>query len=879
MTAVTNLNSYIHGTVLEFDLGLSVGCEPGAPARCPACEQVSLEMYDDPLGGHRFVCRSCRFSVSSVELYAHVHGLDLLAAGRQLGREQTLPGLALIKWLPAWINRVARPQARLIELLAAGRARLDAPEHEWLAALDALQARADTGTHPVGRTLPQGVAGIQRTELHAAIQPWTQTLRTGNKRFTTMLVIPFCDIYNRPRSLAIFDSRGRAWHCMLPLTHVIELPPGTCWENRVDAGLCFLDELPGAVETVYAVEGGRWALQLFTMEREPFHVVGWHRDTGRASWSNMRARQTILWSPQPDVHLFKQAMLADHGHVAMEPALPGDTPGDMQSRLRELGADAWRRQVDAAARPWPVALADWLSRRNEKQVSKDLALINPNRADAERLVDGTTDPGLKLRLAHALNILEVPRSIWFREQTLTQVAGRWTAQGRRSFTNVLSVELHIDKIQQPIAAGKPYVTGYVRVGLTTQPFHEPLDRVQDDTARWLRDFCVGHGLTLPLVDARWRNHLFDIALAFCNPPTVTCAGRVGYEPAYGGYVFPQFVLRDGQVDREAVPEIAGTRIPGGQLEPPTVPARLPADLFTPTDANTMFWALLMAMAGNALAQQLDLEPRGVVVEAPNSPQAPGRPQRTIVNIACGLDLPVYNNPKTDLRSLDVGHLLPPVVDGRRLERTARVPYLYDLRPKSLLLLTESLEGWRCPTLGGWISVASLPEPAAPVAPEQAAGALLSLLQQLNSDGYDQMPHLDDLAASLLIQLPPRRVCRDGNVQELIHRVQQCLGGDKAWECGEAERALFPLLSELRWSDRMHSYTHDDGVVSLPLSRLVPAINTFPGAKLKPADLKHRLKKHGLLEPSANHRLNIAVDTWDAKRALHERMLPLGARSG
>ena len=807
----------------------------------------------------------------SIQLYSVGKNIPLQQAVRELGTRVSLPSNAIRILFPKWKREICDPMTNLIACLERGRRELIInSQSAWSEMMRNMNIFMGSDPGTLSRTVAKFLCGVSRTRLAAAIDPWTFN-RGCSKQFH-YVVLPFCDVFNRPRSLLLFDRRGVSWDTVLPLYEITESL------GRIqDTGLCFLDQLRHEEEVVFAVGDPRLALQLQvhhsfnSMESLP--LVGYTATTGQSSWNQVRSREIVFWAPKLNADLFKQARYANNAFVATRPnyELYGD-----EKRLQALigfQVDTWRQDVKASAKPWRKALVDWLLDLPEDEALEAVEYLDLTATEAEELLEGL-EGHQEAKLIELFGVSKQSQAVTVDGRTIMQAEGKWVEMHRMGPKLVLDGTIYLDRVQHSMSGGDETVVGFITREGTVIPFHDKLSEVQENTTGWLTRILMAEGQPIPQIAPVWSRRLFQVAQAFHNPVTVQCVDRVGYIESIGT-VFPNFVIKDGKfLQNEKEVGLLDSAVPGQDIEAPEFPVEIPQEAFEDNPVSVSAWTLISFILSNMEAQRFGAENKGILVYAPDTDDAP---YVAAMQLAKNLSLPVYEyTADMDLLAVDKGHVLPIVVDARKLpvDRMTLSQYLFDPNPKSLMLIVSDLSPWKEVSLAGWLLAACQRSPLEKFPFDKASDILFSGLDWLykTRSSKSSMLSLKLLQSGITNNIKCSRSVPADNLTSLVNRVKRSSMGDIKWDTLDSDRSLTPFFYMYGVKDLK---VDDDatGVLTIPSGVLLPQFRHLTGCEIQSSHITYALRKAGMLRGMPGCHIAIDVSDWHSHLRQYKNLMP------
>jgi hypothetical protein len=868
-----NLNKYIPGQVVVEALGLSPDGKTSRQMRCPLCEQVAMRMANDATGGQLFFCKSCRFSADAITLYARARNIPLYDAVNELKLRTALPENAAKVWLPRWEHGTSGPQRKLVELLEAGRKTLFQMKDHHVQAMQKACAWWSRDFSVIQRTAASMVSGVHANELITALLPWRTALRA--RKLGDIVVLPFCDIFNRPRSLEILTNKGDTLHFVLPIRD--ETSADT--DGRT-GGVCFLDALGIEEDVVYAVEGGRFALQLKCQHHHdsytPLPLIGWNKNTGADAWRYVRARKTILWAPVVTASVFRQAKRAANAMIATAPTDLGKTPDEIHLSLAKIGVQAWKAKVESSAVRWQTLLAKVLLEHESTEAINIIDEIGLTNEEATEVAEEFTGIN-RDRLLELFGLSTQSRTIQLDKSEISQAGNQWTEITKLGPRLIMDSVLYLDRVQVPLSGGPQRLIGYVMRGKETFPFRARLTEVQTDTAGFITRLMLAANQPLPQISPVWSRKLFRIAQTFHNPTTVRCIDKVSYIDEVG-LVLPKFTVRDGKIHvPEETLDLDGASLPCQHLNAPAVPSLVDPGFFRPSYTTAAAWTLLASIICNIEAQRWGAESKGIVVTSADRDDVGAI---LISRIAEILSLPIYTyTPDIDFAAIDTGHAIPPIIDLRNVKPTEPklLEYLLDPKPKSAILLVSNFNMWREFSLGGLIGIHAAGSRAVDFPYAEIPEALftgLKYTQESNSTTC-QWKTVAATRRDILSLVMPRLEVDDDARQNIHTDASDITFGDHSWQSTDTDRCMFPLAYIAKMTNFVPQPVGEkrDNLVTIPAGDFLKQFHKLTGFKPKLDDIRYHLRKAGVLRGMPDNTLEIPAVEWSQMLNRYRLLLP------
>ena len=806
----------------------------------------------------------------SIQLFAMGKNIPMRQAISEINTRVSLPSNAIRWWFPKWKREVCDPMTGLIQYLEKGRRDISrSAESAWQEATSHLGMLGGTDINSLDRMLGAFVSGVTRTGLRTSMNPWT--LNIGRCKQSWFAALPFCDVFNRPRSLMLFDRKGEGHHVNLPLFETSE------GMGRIrDDGLCFLDQLQREEEVVFAVGDPKVALQLKTQHAfsytKPLPLVGYLPDTGRSSWNQVRARTVIFWEPSLNVDVFRQARMVDNAKVATSPNYTDWERSSMLEQLVGFHIDVWMRACVESAVPWHEGIVDWLLNLPEDQAINAVETLDITDSEAELILEGL-EGQRAARITDLFGVTRQARTVIVDGRQISQAEGKWNEMSRLGAKLILDGTIYLDRVQHPMSSGEETVVGYISRAGAVIPFHDKLSEVQVNTPGWLTRTLLNEKQSIPQISPVWARRLFRIAQAFHNPPTVQCVDRVGYVEDVG-MIFPEFTVKDGKfLSNTSEVAMSNVAIPGQGLQCPEFPVSVHSSAFDTDPVSVAAWTLLSFMLSNMEAQRFGAETKGILVYAPDADDAS---YLATMQLAEKLALPIYQyTSDTDLCAMDRGHVLPLVVDARHLppDHISLSQYLFDPSPKSLLLLVSDMTPWKEVSLGGWLGMAGQRSAISSFPFKSAPDMLFSGLEWLHKtmNSRATMLSLEMLQSGVTENIKASRHVPADTLATLAARVQRGSIGDVGWSSIEVDRVLIPFFH--LYNLKGLSVGEATGVMTIQAGPLLAQFRKLTGVHVKMEQITYSLRRAGILRGLPGNNVEIDVSDWNAMLDRYRRLMP------
>jgi hypothetical protein len=354
--------------------------------------------------------------------------------------------------------------------------------------------------------------------------------------------------------------------------------------------------------------------------KRPLPLIAMDRgteDVNTAAWSGVPTT-AVLWSPARTLSVFAKASYAEIA-VSHHPANNQVSPYLFEKIRRD-------------AKPWRVALVDWISSLKPPQIRLLVAnwgTTHPRLVEA--LEEGLPEPIWEV-VQDSLNPQQIERRLTIRGIDYIENGGAWyVLKGRsgrvktRLPTLVSPYVIRLDEVLcrrdmtddrdawyhgRIIGRNKKVVPFYIR-----SDYRHRIDNR-------LNAIAMRAGLqsaVLPSTKATPSNYpLFDLAMAFSKPKLLPAYPRVGWSEEDNAVILPGWMVRrDGSVEayhRMRSPETPIPRAYRNELDDD--PAIWDA-VSTYRECSTLFWSIGMFAIASLIRQRLSHAPGGLAIRSPS----------------------------------------------------------------------------------------------------------------------------------------------------------------------------------------------------------------------------------------------------------------------
>jgi hypothetical protein len=699
---------------------------------------------------------------------------------------------------------------KLQEILDEGSLKLATrPLPDWIDIMVKLKCNPGRDLKTISRIMPKAMSGVMRTDLEALVgklplEWWVKAV----------IIIPYCDVYDRPVTLVLFDrDLGKLEIPLASLRRPDDEEDGESHkESGGEGGLAYLNEVPCGTESVsvYAVSDPALAAQLrcqglqTRLKGDLPPIVGWipHRTTN-ASWQAITTyrHEIILWSPQINLDLFQQARQCD-GCVAMAPLYQGKHQdiASVSGYLRSLGTKGWLKEASASAVNWRNALVQWLADAQQVEEAMDLVVgLNLTGPEIRSLYECIPrgDSAVRQRLQIIFGYLEPPITVEFDGHTVEQVNNQWVLrESGRKPKRILDGVLVLENLYRTSNGNIGVKGSFVRDKVSV-PFHVPFEDIHPNAGKWLRGFMATQGQAMPQVCRGWDSALYGLAQQFNNPVVVAATDKIGYINVEKGFVFPNFSVVHGGVvtTRQTFDPALGDELPCGRLKHISLLQKEDLVPLSATPAHACGWGLLASMLSN-LTCPLNInamgDTRGIVLSLEDEDSVG---YAIADGLAREMSLPRrILRPEDDPAVLEMGYGLPCVVNALQSSDEILRRYVANPVAKSNIVMVKSLAAWRELSLAGCHLVDGRERVEDPMFPFfLGASVLFTALAKLQSENYPAEPIADAKAmmSYMLNSVTTRGRAKDG--PDAIKYLLSALKGDTCYMTRPSHRVMLPIL--------------------------------------------------------------------------------------
>jgi len=414
-------------------------------------------------------------------------------------------------------------------------------------------------------------------------------------RNSNVMMLPYYDMPNRVATLRCVYTKTSSYEC-------VDRNIGRA------GGLFMADTVPHNTPLALALGDPFFALRLqrlhANMSDSPLPIAVYNEDT--KAWP-IWAQRVIFWDNDYNVGMFKQARKLSNSSVSVPTATIN------HEELLKSGTSAWLAAVTQEAKPWVIALKDYLlSLDTEKAeaVLRSLELTSDEHAhllyecdkDEKTVIRGMLDTGYMVKTAY------------LGDQKVIERDGVWHAVSRKGrLSRISNITFEIHESVDYKDGGMFFIGELTYKGSVTR-FMAPIKEFTSNPASWLRYYMLEQGLGVLQVPRSWERRLLDIAFAMTNTEIEhrVVTAYVGWTPDWNRFVFPNLTLIDGYID-EGGAKLPSDGMPCVEVDERTLRKPQVRALLEDTDVNRYFWALFALSVQGFTAKYLNSSVKDVVL--------------------------------------------------------------------------------------------------------------------------------------------------------------------------------------------------------------------------------------------------------------------------
>jgi hypothetical protein len=491
------------------------------------CGADALHLYQDTIaGGYWHYCKGCKSSGNMIDLAAatwQVSNRAALLRMAELGVALPEDCLSVEKVTKYETDEVAKrtrmnalwEQART-EYLQVRSDNMCYLRRRYCLLLDVSPERWAAGPgHLIGAT--------HKVNMQKAIHPgvmanngWdmsTHPVFVGSG-WKEVILAPWYDLPNRIIAFSVIGRTG---------------DPGRdqFWRKvswfKPEAGLAGLPSVDLAESKNYVIAVNDWLLMLqmqmrnFRSSTVAMPIVTWRDDGKRRTsdaWTLLAGRSILFWCDKLDAKTIRQAIQTD-GQIVMQDTMKANRQQVQQYLKNNLVTDI-EKAIVRNAKPWPVALRNWMKKAGGGEASVLLADLEAAGVDVSYVMK-QVGPGRHLPV-----LPTAARSIVMGRLTLKEHGDTWTACNVRTRqpNEIANARLVLFYAIKDKATSEMFYYGEVRHKGKRVAFVEKLDVVRDRPGAFIRDILVQHSLGVFIYKTALNGvpiPLHQVAVAFNEP--------------------------------------------------------------------------------------------------------------------------------------------------------------------------------------------------------------------------------------------------------------------------------------------------------------------------------------------------------------------------
>jgi hypothetical protein len=285
------------------------------------------------------------------------------------------------------------------------------------------------------------------------------------------------------------------------------------------------------------------------------------------------------------------------------------------------------------------------------------------------------------------------------------------------------------------------------------------------------------------------------------------------------------------------------------------------------------------MLTNMEAQRLGAETKSIAVRSQSNDDAA---YVAVDQLIRNLNLKSYlYTPGLDLQSLDRGHALPIVVDARRLPKDTitLTSYLFDYKPKSIILLVDSFDVFSESSLGGWVTLDNCLGVPQEFPYENIPGILFSGLCRLQEidTGSLNLQDFPLLFSTMIDYIEVTQPITTATISKLVNGIVERIGGDWNREVCTTDtvRSMFPVLFMMKQNNTRDPAEglEPDSMVSIFIRQQLEDFRKLTGCPLKTEDVRYLLRRAGILQGIHGNSISLKVSDWRMIQSAYNSLLP------
>jgi len=428
------------------------------------------------------------------------------------------------------------------------------------------------------------------------------------KGYSTFVVIPCYDVPGRICSLLLLGRGNNA------VTRIYVEP------SDGDDGLAMLGTLQPRNDIVLAVSDTLFALHL---QRRHFNVsatrqlplVVYGANTTYA-WQSVQAARVIYWEHDDSYRLFTQALKHPRGYIARTLRYTGQ-----QRFLKDLSLPKIVTHLRDGAVPWAEAMRDFILVSDQTRVADFVLNLDLQATDVQRIYDVCT-PSQKLQVQRAFNEVSAQRHIVVGNMKVLELDGSWWIDhggGERELA--CDAIVRIEQTVHVVDTGENMYKGVVLYRDKRIAFTAPMEEMEKRADTWLRELMMRH-VGAPRLAHAFRGHIVAVAKLFHEPQYVQRVGRVGWNMEVSSFIFPNFSIKDGQIDETVHAEtLNAADAPAAALYAPVLGAGEWDVALQSEYEHATIWAGLACFMTNMLAPVVGAAPGPVGFVGPSGSTA------------------------------------------------------------------------------------------------------------------------------------------------------------------------------------------------------------------------------------------------------------------
>lgn len=282
-------------------------------------------------------------------------------------------------------------------------------------------------------------------------------------------------------------------------------------------------------------------------------------------------------------------------------------------------------------------MRDFILTSDQSKIADFVLNLDLQATDVQRIYDVCT-PSQKLQVQRAFNEVAAQRHVIVGSMKVLELDGGWWIDhggGERELA--CDAIVRIEQTVHIVDTGENLYKGVVLYRDKRIAFTAPMEEMEKRADTWLRELLMRHVGTPRLAHA-FRGHIVAVAKLFHEPQYVQRVGRVGWNMEVSSFIFPNFSIKDGQIDETVHAEtLNAADAPAAALYAPVLGSGEWDIALQAEHEHAAIWAGLACFMTNMLAPVVGAVPKPIGFVGPSGSTAHvvGRHlQRELNMVAC-----------------------------------------------------------------------------------------------------------------------------------------------------------------------------------------------------------------------------------------------------